>query len=135
MRPLQKILLLLEVVICFGPSFLILAMGLIVIPVAISSLIEGQFSGLYLLAMLLGGGFGMAALLSLVIKVMEPDSHVLSPAKIRVFMAMGVVAIVGFLFMVSEGGASWQMIALCLPILSSLHLLYLGRQYVFSSNC
>ncbi len=120
---------------CFGPSLLILAMRLIVIPVAISSMFEGRFSGLYVLAMLLGGGFGMAALLSLVIKIMEPDSRVLSPSKIKIFMAMGISAIAGFLFMVSESGASWQMFVLCLPILSSLHLFYLGRQYVFARNC
>jgi hypothetical protein len=107
-------------------------MGLIVIPVAISSLLEGQFSGLYLMAMLLGGSFGMVGIISLVLKIIEPESSVLSPTKIKIFMAMGLISILGFLFMVSEGGISWQMVVLCLPILSSLHLLYLGRRYVLS---
>ncbi|WP_036127941.1 hypothetical protein [Marinobacter nitratireducens] len=134
MKPVLKILLLAEVVICFGPAFIILLMGLVVIPVALESLVNGHMAGVYLLAMLLGGWLGMAALISLVIKILEPDSRTLSPRKILLFMSFGILAVSGFLVMAGEGGGSWQLGIASLPLAASVHLIYLGRNYVFGKN-
>ncbi len=135
MSPLQRMLLLLEVIVCYGPAFLLWGMGLIVIPISITSLASGQISGLYLLAMLAGGGLGMAALISLVIKIMGSDSQIMSPFKIKLFMASGVIAIIAFLFMANVGGFNLLSILLLLPIIASIHLIYLGRSYIFNKNC
>jgi hypothetical protein len=135
MKPALKILLLAEVVICFGPAFLILVMGFVVIPVAFQSLVNGDTAGVYLLAMLLGGCFGMAALISLMIKILEPDSRTLSPRKILLFMSFGILALLGFLIMAGEGGVSWQLGIASLPLVASIHLIYMGRGYVFTKNC
>lgn len=135
MNPVLKILLLAEVAICFGPAFLILVVGLVFIPVALQSLASGHMAGAYLLAMLLGGMFGMAAVISLVIKILEPDSRTLSSRKILLFMAFGILAISGFLIIASDGRVSWQLGIASLPLAASIHLIYLGRGYVFGKNC
>lgn len=131
MRPLHKTLLLLEVVICFGPMLILLGAGLIVIPVSIMSLVEGEFGGLPLLAMIVGGGLGITSLIALTLKILDPNSSTLTPRKIQLFMACGVLSILGFYFFVGRGGVGWQAVFFVLPLFASAHLLYLGRSYAF----
>ncbi|WP_447528444.1 hypothetical protein [Vreelandella sp. TE19] len=135
MKPPLKILLLMEVIICFGPALLILVMGFVVIPVAFQSLVDGHATGAYILAMLIGGCFGMAALISLVVKILEPDLRTLLPRKILLFMSFGMLALIGFLIMAGKGGVSWQLGIASLPLVASIHLIYVGRGYVFGKNC
>ncbi|WP_339892134.1 hypothetical protein [Neptuniibacter pectenicola] len=124
----------LEIVICFGPMLILLGAGLIVIPVSIMSLAEGEFGGLPLLAIILGGGLGMTSLIALTLKILDPNLSTLSPRKIQLFMSCGVLSILGFAFVVGRGGISWQAIFFVLPLFASAHLLYLGRSYVLRKN-
>lgn len=131
MRHLLKALLLLEIVICFGSMLILLGAGLIVIPISILSLVEGELGGLPLLAMIIGGGLGMTSLIALTLKILDPNSSTLTPRKIQLFMACGVLSIVGFYFFVGRGDVGWQAVFFVLPLFASAHLLYLGRSYVF----
>lgn len=135
MNSLKKNLILGEVVICFGPAFILLAMGMAIIPTALRSLFSGHFYGLYILGMLVGGVLGITGLIALTIKILEPESNTLAPSKVKLFISLGILAVLGFLVMASEGGPAWQLAVVSLPIIASIHLLYLGRSYVFYNGC
>jgi len=132
MKPIYKALILLETVICFGPLVLILGLGLIVIPVAIIKAFEGEFGGLFLLAIELGGALGLVALICVLLHIFNPTKGYISAKKLRLFIAAGFVSLFAYIYM--TGLNSWSSFYLFAPLAASFHFIYLGRSYVFHNS-
>jgi len=126
MKLLSKALLLFEVVICFGPVFMLLLMGFFVIPVA---LVTGEFGAWPILAMVICGSLGMVGLIAILINILEPGTKFPHPTKVKVYLLCGVSAMSFFGLGVSNG---WGTVVYFLaPLLAGIHLAFLEREYLF----
>ncbi|WP_139138968.1 hypothetical protein [Alteromonas confluentis] len=72
MSPLFRLLIIIETVVCFGPLTILLAMSLILVPVAFSEAFNGSFWLLPVLALPVFGFLGLFAIISLVLHIFEP---------------------------------------------------------------
>ena len=131
MKPLYKILILLEAIVSFGPLVLLLGLGLITIPGAIISLYNGDFGGLVLLLIEVGGILGLIAFICVLLHIFEPSKYFIKPKKLRWFILCGFVSVLTFMFVT---GVNKSTLWLALPLVVSLHFLYLGRRYVLSNS-
>lgn len=131
MKPLNKFLILIEFLACFGPVILILFLGVVMVPFAVEQVFNGHIWGVYLLAMFVGGVLGTSALLLLVIKIIEPESPIISSSKLLTFIVCGIFSLLGFAYMASEGGIGIKGLALILPFVALAHFMYLGRSFLF----
>lgn len=142
MNPLAKWMLVTEVVVCFGPSILMLLVGLLLSPIWILGLFPQligvdevpMWDALRPILFLLSGLAGIVGLVCIVAKIIRSDA--VRPTRFEVVMALlGLAAIIGF-------NAPWTLIAdydrlvrtewlayvvfLLLPVIASLHLLWLA---------
>ena len=144
MTRLFKTILFLEILVCFGPTFLSLVTGVIfVLYLAPSWLsrthLDIEIGGALMVFALLGGVLGMIAVISLFIKIIKPSASVLSPSKLKIFVLSGIVAILGVTWWM-YGGLSFSNYAALipvtfqiLPVIAAIHLVYLGRSYLFKT--
>jgi len=129
MKPIYRILILLEVVLCFGPATIMLALGSLFIPATILGVSSIQAQSILLLLPIVGGALGLVALICIVLHIFNPTKGYIKPAKMRVFILCGLFAIISSFLML--GGNKYGWVFYLLPILGTLHLTYLGRAYVF----
>jgi len=126
MKPIHRALLIIEIIVCFGPVTLLLGLGLIVVPVSILELIDGNAGVLPLVLLEVGGVLGMVAMLSLVLHVLEPSKLFLSHKKLMFFTASGVISLLFGAVLLNASGLFWLVYVL--PLLAAFHLLYLSRK-------
>jgi hypothetical protein len=131
MKSLYRILILLEAVVSFGPLVLLLGLGLITIPGAIISLFNGDLGGIILLLIEIGGILGLIAFICVLLHIFEPTKYFVKPKKLRWFILCGFASILMFMFIT---GVNKSTLWLVLPLLVSLHFVYLGRRYVLSNS-
>ena len=134
MKQVSKLLLLLEVLVCYGPAVCYLAIGLAFVPFWLLSALTGEFAALTLLLMVVGGVCGIIALVALVIKLLNPRMAVISAGKIRILSMFGMVASVAILLQTGSLDRLYQAetLVFLLPVVASVHIIYLGRNYYFS---
>ncbi|WP_044617302.1 hypothetical protein [Gynuella sunshinyii] len=139
MSTIGKIFLLLETIVCFGPVFLLLMLGIIVWPLAtIGLVIDGDFENvlgfLPVLLLVVGGALGMASLVAMLLRIISPETKLLSPFKIRIFMVFGVISILAYGYPIVQGklGLHWAIIIL--PLLATTHIYWLGHSYLHGST-
>ena len=134
MKRISQLLLLLELIICYGPSLCYLIIGIAFVPFWILSALSGDFQAITMVMMVVGGVIGLFALLALVYKICHPKSSMICEGKIRLLSLMGMVASIAILYQadaiekVFEVGAFLYL----LPLAASLHIIYLGRNYYFA---
>jgi hypothetical protein len=148
MKKSSKILLFFEMLVCFAPAVAFLAMGIFMLPIWVGMLGAAIFKAEYRSAMsgiegvavvvsilaVVGGIIGLVGLLRIVSLLFSPDVPATVSRRIRVYVFVGiatpiVLAIVFF----------WRDIRLLfflsvLPIVASMHILYLARKALFPSE-
>jgi hypothetical protein len=120
-----KLLLVIEVVVCFLPITLVLVLGVIVLPMQVGLLVAGEFMALITIVVVAAGVGGLVALNSVLRWILSRPSDSMKPKMVRVLCMVGILPMLPFAF----GDPPWVGV---LPLICSAHLLYLGRQYVFA---
>ena len=129
MKPLFRFLILLEVILCFGPATIMLAMSFIFIPAIFFSPAPFEPEAMFYLLPTIGGCLGLTALICLVLHLFNQTQGYITPAKMRLFIMCGVGAII--LTCILLGTNEYGLVFYLLPVLATVHLVYLGRAYVF----
>ena len=133
MKPIGKLLLMLELMICYGPSLCYLIIGIAFIPFWILSALSGEFQAITMVMMVVGGIIGFFALLALCYKICNPKSNLICDGKIRLLSLMGMLSSIAILYYadaIEKLFEVWAFLYL-LPLAASLHIIYLGRNYYF----
>ena len=127
MRENLKVLLILELFVCFAPAVVLLFLGLLIIPV--SFLMEPRLETLDGPAMVIGGLCGMVGISVVVSALMSGTKPRLSTPVVLVLAAMGFVSLLP-LAIGSVDSFRWRVFG-WLPILAGLHVIYLARSLLF----
>lgn len=132
---LRKTLLLVEVGVCFAPATLQLTLGLIVAPMQIFFLVTGetsaQFGALGFLAIVAAGICGLVALYSVMKWLLFHSATSLRPRTVVYLMCIGILPLIAFApFAVHN---ILGVITVILPLVGSVHLAWLARDYLFGS--
>jgi hypothetical protein len=130
MRANLKVLLVIELFVCFAPATLLLFFGLLFLPV--SFVINPQLGNLDALAMVVGGLCGIVGIVVVVAALLSDKRPRLSTATILVLAALGVASLLP-LVVGSVDSLSWRLLGL-LPILAGAHVIYLARSLLFKSR-
>jgi hypothetical protein len=126
----EKSALLIEVAICFAPMTLMLLLGFLLVPFQVAVLFTGEFSGLSLIAIVAMGMAGFVALFNVVRWLLIRPSHSLNPKVVLILMGLGALPLVAFTALGDT--TEWQLLS-ALPLISTAHLAYLARDYLFGS--
>lgn len=134
MKSTAKALLLMEAVVCFAPALVLLGLGLIMLPVQIWFLLnrageDGTGGALTVLALVLGGTAGTIALTNLMFWITAPRLSFLGRGWTLVGAVAGGAALWPYAF--GPVDSSWWRLVGFLPILCAVHLIYLGRDFLF----
>ena len=131
-RPTTKVLLCIEVVVCFAPVVLLLLMGLLLIPIQFLALNDEPLlwrGPAALLGSVVCGGVGLTTLLFVLGKLLLGSAQIRSPWVICTGVALGALPIVP---MVASGYGWWWIVGV-LPLAASAHILFLARRMLFPS--
>ena len=128
MRANLKVLLILELFVCFAPAVVMLLLGLIFLPV--SFVMGPRFGNLGGLAMIVGGLSGTVGISVVVAALMSGKRPRLSTRVILVLAAMGFASLLP-LVIGSADSFRWRLFGL-LPIAASVHVIYLARSLLFT---
>jgi len=145
MNKINKILLHLELTICFVPVAFLYSMLVIFasrgkVSGFVDEILYGWGSQFYLsvkyLIVVIIGAMGLIAIVSLAIKVISPASNVISRGKLILFVCLAVFLDIAMLISVLNDKVPDIpiVISLILPLIGSFHLMYLGRRYLFNSK-
>jgi hypothetical protein len=132
MRAALKRLLILEVVICFGPLILWWGMGLIFFGVQIVGLFhdfnEVAPGALLVFALVAAGAIGLMALLEVLRSIFNPSASLMNPKVTLLFAGIGLAPVVWIV-----GGVPWVpwMLIGLVPMVATIHMVYRGRHYLF----
>lgn len=129
MRPIYKLLIIVEALIGFGPLIILLGLGLLTILISIMGILDGYYGALVMLLIEIGGFFGMCAFICVLMHILEPNRYFLSFIKLRLFIICGFYSILGFVLM---SGINIESIWFLIPLVIAVHFIYLGRKYVFA---
>ena len=128
-RLLEKVLIAIEVMICFGPAAILWCLGLMFAPLWVLSGSEPDLEAIAILAMVVGGAFGIVSLLAVLDGLVAQRPPKLSTRVTIVFSVVGAAALLPLVFgFFPFPGA--RVIGL-LPIIGMLNLLYLSRVTMF----
>jgi hypothetical protein len=134
MRTSYKVLLVLEVLVCFTPMTLVWLAGVALSPFVVGSVFAESFSaprlweGPVLLVGFVGCGLcGLVTLFYLVGRLLGRQRPVAQPALVLAGVALGVLPILPFL-LIPE---AWLALSVVMAIASTAHILYLSRRILF----
>jgi hypothetical protein len=130
MRANLKVLLMLELFVCFAPAVVMLFLGLIFLPV--SFVMDPRLGNLDGLAMIVGGLCGVIGISVVVAALMSGKKPQLSTRVILVLAAMGFASLLP-LVVGSVDSFGWRLFGL-LPILAGVHVIYLARSLLFGDK-
>ena len=118
MHPIAKTLLVLEVLLCFGPAFLLLFAGAIFV-------VESGFE-FWTVAPVLGGLAGLLALANAISWIFDNDANVMNPKFVLICLILGVVSLLPFL----QSEVPILNFVIVATLVASAHLMYLARDYL-----
>jgi hypothetical protein len=134
MRISNKVLLVLEVIVCFTPMTLMWLAGIALSPFVFGSAFSESFSatrvweGPVLLLGFVGCGLcGLVTLFFLLSRLLGRQRPVARPALVLAGAALGVLPISPFLLLPE----AWQALSVLMPIAATAHILYLSRRILF----
>jgi len=140
-----RIILFVELIICFAPvSYLYTLLTIFAARGKMSGFVDGLLYGWdsnfylsvkYFLVVIVGA-MGLVAIISLAIKVISPTRNVITRGKLLVFISLAVfLNIITLISVLNDNSTEIPIIiSLILPLIGSLHFMYLGRKYLFLSN-
>lgn len=128
-----KALLILEVIVCFGPLILWWGMGLVFVGIQFIGLFysfkEAALGLLMVSALVAAGTIGLMALLEVVRSIFNPLASLMNPKVTLLFAVIGLMPVI---WIVGEGEwATWKLIGV-VAMIGTLHIVFLGRHYLFS---
>jgi hypothetical protein len=134
MRVSYRVLLVIEVLVCFAPITLLWLTGavlssFVLLPyLADSPVGPGFWEGpVLLLGFVVCGLFGLVTLLYVLGKLFGKRRPIARPALVLTGAALGVLPILPFAFIPE----AWERIWVLMPIASTAHILYLSRRMLF----
>jgi hypothetical protein len=132
LRASTKILLTIEVVVCFAPIVLLLVVGVALTPmqspVAIAEPLDWR-SAVSVIGQVACGLIGFATLIYVLGKLFSGHGSISRPTLVCIGAALGALALVPLLLANSVG---WKLVGL-LPLAVAAHILFLARRMLFSS--
>ncbi len=132
MRTALRTLLLIEMVVCFGPMTVMLMIGTLLVPIQVIALFaepllwEGPAE---VIGLVLCGSIGLVTLLLLLDKIFDKTATVRRPWLVLAGAIVGMLALIEPLTSPSVG---WRILA-AMPLVAGLHVLFLGRRLLFPS--
>jgi hypothetical protein len=137
MKAANKTLLLIEVAVCFAPALLVLALGVIMLPVQIWFLFtrageDGTVGAIAVIALVAGGIAGTIALANVLLRILRPPSNFLA----RGWTLVGILAGAATLMPYALGpvdSVGWRLVG-WMPLLCTFHLIYLSRGFLFTNE-
>jgi hypothetical protein len=130
MRSVLRTLLLVEVVVCFGPMTVMLMMGALLVPIQVVALFiepllwEGPAE---VIGMVVCGSIGLITMLFLLDTVFEETATVKRPWLVFAGASMGVISLVEPL---TSPTVAWRVLG-AMPIIAGMHVLFLSRRLLF----
>ena len=136
MSTIARTLIVVEVMICFGPMSLVLLLGLVIAPMQLQFLFtlegEGRLGSLILLASVGAGMAGLVALTNVLLWILGPSSTFLGRRWTWLGILLGILPISMYAFGPVDS-IGWR-VAGVLPLVCTLHLSYLARAFLFSGQ-
>ncbi len=131
LRPATKVLLTIEVVICFAPVALMLLLGLVVAPVQIVQAVDDPLnwrSAISIIGEVACGVIGLATLVLVLGKLFLGRTTINNPMLVCIGAALGALP----LLPAFGAGVGALRLAGLLPLAVSAHILFLARRMLFS---
>jgi hypothetical protein len=130
MKQALKIIILLELIVGFGPVFCLLVLSLIMSPFMLLAILTDESITLAPLLVTVLGVMGCIGMFQVVIKLLDRDVKIQSPKAINIYLLSGITALLsGITYM--QAFKFPEIIMFLLPLLVSLHFSYLLRGYLF----
>jgi hypothetical protein len=130
MRAVLRTLLIVEMVVCFGPMTILLMMGALLVPIQVMALVwepllwEGPVE---VIGLVLSGSIGLVTLIVLLDKVFDETATVRRPWLVLAGAVVGMLALIEPL---TSSSGVWRALA-AMPLIAGLHVLYLSRRMFF----
>ena len=132
LRPSAKVLLTIEILVCFGPVLLLLVVGVTFAPIQLVVATRDPLnwhSALTVVGQVTCGLIGTGTLAYVVGKLFAGEGSISRPMLVCIGIALGALAVSPLL---SGSPLGWILIGL-LPLAASTHIVFLARRMLFSS--
>lgn len=131
MSKLKHIAYIVEFMIGFGPSLLVLTLGVIFSPVIILGIFSGEPMYLFYVLLVLFGLCGFWGAISLLVLTLHSEQENTKPKRLKIYICMGVISssITSYMIGVSNIYLLPFVIA---PLFVTLHLAYVQRNYLLA---
>ena len=132
MRAPLKTLLVLELLVCFGPMTLMLMIGALLIPIQVAALFYEPLlwdGPVEVIGSVLCGAVGLGTLLFLLGMLFEKSAADTVKTPLLV-LAGAIVGVIPLIDVVTSPSLGWR-IAGAMPIVSGLHVMFLSRRMLF----
>jgi hypothetical protein len=129
-----KVLVLVEIVVCFGPAVVYCLLGVLFIPVlfVLPQAHFGQAMNFtpvaHAIGLATGGTMGLIGVTNIIVWLVKPTGMFLAPKTTLVFLLLGIVAALAFAIFAMT---TIEAMVGILPILATGHLVALARGYLF----
>ncbi|MBE0368135.1 hypothetical protein [Pseudoalteromonas aurantia] len=133
MNKLKRFAYIIEFMIGFAPSLLLLILCVVFSPVIFVGLFSGELTVLLYTTLVLFGLCGFWGAISLLVLTLHPEQENTKPKRLKVYVALGVIssAIVSY----SVGGTNIYLLPFIIaPLFVTLHLVYVQRRYLAGST-
>ncbi len=135
MTRLRRVLLQIEVGICFAPLALQLSLGALIAPMQVYFLLTAEprakLGALVAIALIAAGLCGLVALGSVMSWLLYRKRTTLKPRTVVLLMCIGLLVLLGLALVVN----TWIGIVAVIPaVLCSIHLIWLARGYLFGTD-
>jgi hypothetical protein len=130
MRAIAKTLLILEVVVCFGPAAILLLLGALMVPMQIYALVYEPLlwdGPLHLIGFVVCGICGLAVLVFVLYQLFRTDGNIRRPWLVLACIAFGTLPI---LDIAASAAAGWRVLA-AMPLVCTAHIVFLSRRILF----
>jgi len=133
MRSVFKAIILLELIISYGPIFYMLILSLIMSPFMLLSIFTGATTLLAPLLATILGSLGCIGMFQVVIKILDRDVEIKKPKLIKLFLSCGLAAlIIGATYM--QAFEFPQALMFLLPAFVLIHFVYLLKDQLFKGH-
>jgi len=133
-RSLGRVLLVVEAIVCFGPLIIAMTLGLWFLPGVLATDHVPSDTGI-LLAISLSGILGIAGLILVLARIINPAIHAFRSECLWLLILCGFLAFFAFHeFDLRTALKPKSFILGLLPFLCALHVIWLGRGFLFRSD-
>jgi hypothetical protein len=129
-RPSLRVLLAVEVLVCFGPMTVMLLLGALLIPIQIAALLHEPLlwdGPVQVIGSVLCGCIGLVSLIVLLRTLFGDSRPIRRPALVLVGAAIGAIPL---LDVVTSPIVVWRVVG-AMPLLSAAHIIFMSRRMLF----